>query len=142
MAEDSLELSKGRVSLDRRRPYRLAPYRREADGMMIGEIAEQLGTTVRALRYYEGRGLLNPARKSGGMRRYTPTDRREAELIVTLRMLGLSLNEIRKLQSEVTEGDRLSATKHILLRRRGCLLRSLALIDVLLQDSLNRDGAA
>lgn len=144
MAENSLDLSRGCVSLDGRRTHRLAEpsYRTQADGMAISEIAEQLGTTVRALRYYEDWGLLNPARKNGGVRRYTLADRKEAELIVTLRMLGLSLNEIRMLQSEATEKDRLSAMTPTLRRRRGCLVRALARIDVLLQGSPDGDGVA
>ncbi len=113
-----------------------------AGGMSISEIAEQLGTTVRALRYYEDCGLLKPSRKNGGVRRYTFADRKEAEFIVTLRLLGLSLNEIRILQSETTEGDRLTAMTRALWRRRGCLERALARIDVMLQGTTDRDGAA
>lgn len=112
-----------------------------AGGMSISGVAEQLGTTVRALRYYEDCGLLKPARKSGGVRLYTFADRREAELIVTLRMLGLSLNEIRILQSEATEGDQLSAMSRALRRRRGCLERALARIDVLLEGVSDGDDA-
>lgn len=110
--------------------------------MAISEIAEQLGTTVRALRYYEDQGLLSPARNNGGVRRYTFADRSEAEFIVTLRMLGLSLNDIRMLQSKATNEDRRSAMTDMLRRRRGCLVRALARIDVLLQASLDAAGGA
>ncbi|EIV93538.1 MerR family transcriptional regulator [Frankia sp. QA3] len=36
--------------------------------MRIGELAHRTGTTTRALRYYEERGLLQPSRAPGGYR--------------------------------------------------------------------------
>lgn len=36
--------------------------------MRIGELAERVGTTTRALRYYQQRGLLESARTSNGYR--------------------------------------------------------------------------
>ena len=45
--------------------------------MQIGEIAEQTGLTQRTLRFYEERGLLQPAtRLDGGFRLYTQDDLR------------------------------------------------------------------
>lgn len=38
--------------------------------MRIGELASQSGVSVRALRYYEEQGLLEPARTPSGQRRY------------------------------------------------------------------------
>ena len=39
--------------------------------MRIGELAERAGTTTRALRYYESRGLLTAQRDNNGYRVYT-----------------------------------------------------------------------
>ncbi|MFF4623691.1 MerR family transcriptional regulator [Nonomuraea jabiensis] len=38
--------------------------------MLIGELARASGVTVRALRYYEQQGLLQPERASNGYRQY------------------------------------------------------------------------
>lgn len=40
--------------------------------MKIGELAELSGVQPRMLRYYEKRGLLEPARDSNGYRSYSP----------------------------------------------------------------------
>ncbi|MEW1738152.1 MerR family transcriptional regulator [Nocardia beijingensis] len=38
--------------------------------MRIGELADRTGVSVRSLRYYETKGLLNSQRSSGGQREY------------------------------------------------------------------------
>ncbi len=70
------------------------------DRLRIGEVAEQLGTTPRTIRYYEEYGLL-PAgedRPAGGHRTYGPTEiERIRELIRLKELLGISLDELREL---------------------------------------------
>ena len=58
--------------------YAKASRRRESQArergngaMKIGELAQQAGVSVRALRYYEEQGLLSPERTPSGQRRYT-----------------------------------------------------------------------
>lgn len=61
----------------------------------IGAAARLLGTTERALRYYEQRGLLRPADISAaGHRRYDPSALRRVRRVLALRKLGLSLATI------------------------------------------------
>ncbi|WP_026424904.1 MerR family transcriptional regulator [Actinokineospora inagensis] len=63
--------------------------------MRIGELAERAGTTTRALRFYEARGLL-PARRDGhGHREYDESDLRLVSEIRTLQAVGFSLDETR-----------------------------------------------
>ncbi|MBV2353334.1 MerR family transcriptional regulator [Streptomyces sp. J2-1] len=63
--------------------------------MRIGELAARAGTTTRALRYYEARGLL-PARRDGnGHRTYDEDDVRLLRQIRTLREAGFELEETR-----------------------------------------------
>ena len=40
--------------------------------LKIGDVARQLGTTARTLRYYEEQGLLTPPRTAKGTRLYAP----------------------------------------------------------------------
>ncbi|MBA2944634.1 MerR family transcriptional regulator [Streptomyces himalayensis] len=63
--------------------------------MRIGELAARAGTTTRALRYYESRGLL-PARRGGnGYRTYDERDLRLLQQIKTLQDFGFDLEETR-----------------------------------------------
>jgi DNA-binding transcriptional MerR regulator len=65
------------------------------------EAAKQLGVSVKALRLYEHRGLIAPARTLAGWRAYGPAEMARAREISKLRALGLSLNEVAR----VFEGD-------------------------------------
>jgi DNA-binding transcriptional MerR regulator len=58
------------------------------------EAAKQLGVSVKALRLYEERGLLAPARTAAGWRTYGPEQMARATEIVELRALGLTLSEV------------------------------------------------
>jgi DNA-binding transcriptional MerR regulator len=61
----------------------------------IGELAEAAGLTVRALHHYDEIGLLRPAERSdAGHRLYGNGDVERLYLIVTLRELGMPLDEI------------------------------------------------
>lgn len=64
----------------------------------IGEFARQAGVTIRTLRYYDKRGLLKPSAWSeSGQRLYTDLDYARLQQIMTLKLIGLSLDEIRAL---------------------------------------------
>src|SRR3954469_18064332 len=60
-----------------------------------GELAASAGLTVRTLHHWDEIGLLRPAARSGaGHRRYSDADVGRLYRIVTLRRLGLSLDEV------------------------------------------------
>jgi DNA-binding transcriptional MerR regulator len=59
----------------------------------VTELAEELGVTPRALRFYEDKGLVAP-RRAGTTRVYTPRDRGRLALILRGKRLGFSLREI------------------------------------------------
>ncbi|MFJ6754467.1 MULTISPECIES: MerR family transcriptional regulator [unclassified Streptomyces] len=70
--------------------------------MRIGDAAAAAGTTARALRLYEERGLLPPvARTPSGQRRYADTDVALVRMIRELLSLGLTIEDLR------TRADRL-----------------------------------
>ena len=61
----------------------------------IGELARATGVTVRTLHHYDEIGLLRPKRRTGSnYRQYTGSDVRRLQQILSLRQLGLSLEEI------------------------------------------------
>ena len=68
--------------------------------MKINEAEAQVGVTRKNIRFYEAEGLLKPQRDSGnGYRNYSREDVDQLRRIKLLRMLGLPLEEIRRLQS-------------------------------------------
>lgn len=66
------------------------------DQMSIGEFARRSRLSAKALRLYDGLGLLPPARvdEDSGYRFYTASQLRQARLIAALRQLQLPLAEI------------------------------------------------
>lgn len=77
--------------------------------LSIGEAAEASGLTVKAIRYYEGIGLIPRARRAnrsartGGNRLYDTDDLRRLRFIRTGRLLGLGLDDIGEMLA-LTEG--------------------------------------
>ncbi|MEE4546336.1 MerR family transcriptional regulator [Streptomyces sp. V4-01] len=65
--------------------------------MRIGEAAAAAGTTPRALRLYEARGLLPPSpRTPSGQREYSAAAVARVRVIRDLLALGLTLEDIRR----------------------------------------------
>ena len=65
--------------------------------MRIGEAANELGTTTRALRYYEQRGLLSATRTGSGQREYDDADLRRLRAVRELLESGLTISDVRLL---------------------------------------------
>jgi DNA-binding transcriptional MerR regulator len=62
----------------------------------IGELSREFGVTLRALRFYENKGLISPHRE-GMNRLYSPGDRTRLALILKGKKLGFTLTEIQDL---------------------------------------------
>lgn len=69
----------------------------------ITDVAEEFGFTLRALRFYEEKGLVSP-RRSGNRRLYSPRDRRRLEIIAQGKRIGLALEEIREILRASSDG--------------------------------------
>lgn len=67
---------------------------RPGDGVTITELANSLGTTVRALRHYEDVRILWPDRNGRNARRYGPGSRARAAVVVALRRANVPLKNI------------------------------------------------
>jgi DNA-binding transcriptional MerR regulator len=68
------------------------------NGYLIREFAKLTRVTVRALHYYDEIGLLKPSfERPNGYRVYTDADLLRLQQIVTLKFMGFSLDEIRRL---------------------------------------------
>ena len=64
--------------------------------MRIGDMAKTYGVTLRALRFYEDKGMLSPLRE-GSTRLYTRRDNARLKLILLGRKIGFSLREVKQL---------------------------------------------
>ena len=74
-----------------------------------GEIAKLCGVTVRAVQYYDTRGILIPSELTeGGRRLYSEEDVKRMKIICFLRELGLPINSIAQLLSEDDPGSVIS----------------------------------
>ena len=65
----------------------------QGPALTISQMADKFGVTPRALRFYESKGLLKPAREGRG-RVYSPTDQHHVALILKGRKLGFTIAEI------------------------------------------------
>ena len=63
--------------------------------LKIGEVAEQVGLSLRTIRFYEEEGLVVPdSRTEGGFRLYSPAAVHRLELIKRMKPLGFSVEEM------------------------------------------------
>ena len=65
--------------------------------LYISEVARQVGLQPSAIRYYERIGLLPPAQRVSGQRRYDTTALYRLAIIQRARQLDFTLDEIRQL---------------------------------------------
>jgi MerR family transcriptional regulator, heat shock protein HspR len=74
---------------------------------VISVAAQRAGMHPQTLRIYERRGLLQPARTSGGNRRYSETDIARLRRIAELTAEGVSVEGIRRIMHLENEVQRL-----------------------------------
>ncbi len=71
----------------------------------IREMARDFGVSIRALRFYEDRGLLQP-RREGSSRLYGLRERRDLKSILKAKQLGFTLSEIHDMLRSRSGFDR------------------------------------
>lgn len=103
--------------------------------LTIGEAADAVGATPRALRYYEEIGLLTPSRPNGWVRAYDAADVRIARDIVELRKLGVAMKDIA-IFLDNRPAD--AASRARLVDALSLRLRSIARQQAFLQTAIRR----
>ncbi|MGH8219103.1 MAG: MerR family transcriptional regulator [Steroidobacteraceae bacterium] len=104
--------------------------------LTAAECALRTGLTVRALRVYEDYGLISPGRSAGGWRIYGTEELLRLNEIGLLKVLGLTLTQIRDLTGRLTPPSLrqlLELQLGTLRQRRGEVERGLAAVDAALQ---------
>ena len=75
------------------------------DLLSIGELAERTGLAPSAIRFYERKGLVAPAERVGGKRRFSRGDVRRLSFVIVTQRLGFTLAEIRERLDELGEKE-------------------------------------
>jgi DNA-binding transcriptional MerR regulator len=111
----------------------------------IAELAREFDITTRAIRFYEGEGLLEPRRR-GQTRIYAPRDRTRLKLILRGKRLGFSLQEIAEMVTmyDATPGEagQLELFLKRIAERRATLEQQREDIKVTLAELESAEGAA
>ncbi len=107
----------------------------------IGEVAAQAGVPTSTIRYYEKQGVLPPAERVNGRRRY------DSDMVITLAVInlakqaGFSLEEIKTLlygfSNDTPPPDRWKALARIKLPELDQRMQRLAAMKLLLQEGLD-----
>jgi DNA-binding transcriptional MerR regulator len=103
--------------------------------LTAAECALRTGLTVRALRVYENYGLITPGRSAAGWRHYGTEELLKLNEIGLLKVLGLTLTQIRSLLGRSTPLDLsqlLELQAGTLKRRRGDAEHGLATVEAAL----------
>jgi DNA-binding transcriptional MerR regulator len=87
-----------------------------SDSFTIGELARESGVTLRALRFYQSKGLLAPQR-NGRARVFSHENRDCLALILQGKRLGFTLTEIREMLAARAHG----CTKNLPINRTKCV---------------------
>jgi len=93
--------------------------------LTISEVAQQVGLQASAIRYYEQIGLLPPAQRMSGQRRYDTTVLYRLAIIQMARQLGFTLHEIRELFFGFGNATRASERWQTLSRKKLAELEGL-----------------
>ncbi|MDO1558057.1 MerR family DNA-binding transcriptional regulator [Brevundimonas sp. 2R-24] len=90
----------------------------------IRQLCREFGATARALRFYEDKGMLSPARK-GQTRVYSARDRARLKLILRGRRIGFSLSEIQEMLDLYDRKDGNAHQMAVALRRHRAQIEAL-----------------
>ena len=101
-----------------------------AGHLTIGQAAQATGLSAKAIRYYEGIGLLpRAARSDNRYRRYTPADVNRLIVLRRIRLLGVPLAAARRLVKDVDRARCADVRRELLAlvdERLGALDREIA----------------
>ena len=108
-----------------------------AENLAISDVARVFGLRTSAIRYYEQIGILPPAMRRNGQRRYNNSALFRLAVVQRARETGFTLEEIRELFFGFTEGTPPPKRWHQLSQRKVAELRErikrLQLMETLLK---------
>jgi DNA-binding transcriptional MerR regulator len=107
--------------------------------LQISEVAKRASVSIRTIRFYEEKGLLQPSSfTSGGIRLYTARDINRLVFIRRMVTLGMTLEDIRLCLGQITDEqhrkERARRTVELLHMQKEKLNEERAKIDQLKKD--------
>jgi DNA-binding transcriptional MerR regulator len=99
----------------------------------IGDLARELETTTRTIRYYEECGLISPQRTDGNQRRYTRKERGRLKLIFRAKE-AFNLDEIKQLFEIYDEHPNELGEQRQFIQLTQMMERKLAQIDKQMEE--------
>ncbi|MBG6156583.1 DNA-binding transcriptional MerR regulator [Labrenzia sp. EL_159] len=100
--------------------------------LAISEMSERFNVTLRTLRFYEEKGLLNPVRK-GARRFYGTRDVSRMRVILQAKKIGLTLAEIRRViklvESNTNKQDQFKELQEICQGQQEILVEQKQMLD-------------
>jgi putative AdoMet-dependent methyltransferase len=76
------------------------------DSMQIKELAQRLNISPRAIRFYEEKGMIHPTKDpQNNYRLFVEKDVRRLQTIISLREVGMSIEEIKTVLKELDQGE-------------------------------------
>ena len=107
----------------------------------IGEMAKKYGVTLRTLRFYEDKGLLNPKR-DGSTRLYTRRDKARLKLILLGRKVGFSLRDVKQMMDLYDPTGTNTKQLRLALDKSEKQLARLQKQRALIEDAINELGGS
>lgn len=106
----------------------------------ISELAKELDTTPRSIRFYEEKHLISPLRTEGDQRLFTRRDRTRLKLILRGKRFGLSLDQISDIlgvySTDMDEAEQIRKAMDYLSRALDDLAQRKQDIEVMMRDLL------
>lgn len=101
--------------------------------LTIGDVAKKFGITLRTLRFYESRRLINP-RRIGGQRLYDPVHIAKLAEVLRLSRIGFTLSDISIMVTDGPDGPVVEIPHGTLMRQIEVMTRRRDEVDAALSD--------
>ncbi|MGD1888117.1 MAG: MerR family transcriptional regulator [Cohaesibacteraceae bacterium] len=104
----------------------------------ISQMADEFGVTMRTLRFYEEKGLLEP-RRIGNRRFYNDACRARLRLILKGKAMGLGLDDVAELvrlvESDLSDQERANSVRELCQSQRDMLMARRDVLDEQLRET-------
>ncbi|WP_051080236.1 MerR family transcriptional regulator [Demetria terragena] len=109
--------------------------------LTVGEVAREVGVTVRTLHHYDQIGLVVPSgRSQAGYRLYTAADLERLQHVVVYRRLEMPLDDIRTMLESGDAAEHLRRQRSVVMSRLDELSELVAAIDDALEKTMDQQA--